>query len=47
MRDAADRLYALAELADLPQRGTLDTQLLHDGIEIVAGDLRTSVRGRR
>ena len=47
LRQAADQLYALSELADLPRRGIHDTQRLHDGVEIVAGDLRASVRGRR
>lgn len=46
LRQAADRLYMLAERADTPTR-TLDArQRLHNDIETVAGDVRAVVRGR-
>lgn len=46
LRLAADRLYALAERADTPTRALSARQQLHDDIEVVASDVRASVRGR-
>lgn len=46
LRNAADRLYALAERFDTPQRSLIDVQRLHDDTETVAGDVRAVVRGR-
>lgn len=46
LRDAAERLYLLAERADTPQRSLTAVQLLHNEIEEVAGDVRAVVRGR-
>jgi hypothetical protein len=45
LRDAADRLYAVAERADIPQRSLVGVQMLHDEIETIAGDVRAVVRG--
>ncbi|WP_267397750.1 MULTISPECIES: hypothetical protein [unclassified Sphingomonas] len=46
LRLAGDRLYALADRADTPQRSLIAVQMLHDEIETVAGDVRAVVRGR-
>ncbi len=46
LRVAADRLYVLAERAETPARGITARQQLHDDIEILAGHVRASVRGR-
>ena len=46
LRDAAEQLYELAERADTPSARTIDVQILQDGIERVAGDVRAIVRGR-
>jgi len=45
LRDAADRLYGVAERADTPQRSLVAVQMLHDEIETIAGDVRAVVRG--
>lgn len=47
LRLAADRLYALAERHDTPQRCIAERQKLHDAIEGVAADVRAVVRGTR
>lgn len=46
LRLAADRLYALAERWETPQRSLTVVQQLHDETETVAGDIRAVVRGR-
>jgi hypothetical protein len=47
LRTAADQLMDLAERADIPPLSLSARQQLHDDIEIVAGDVRAVVRGRR
>ncbi len=46
LRDAGDRLYRLADLAETPQRAHSANDRLRDEIESVAGDVRSIVRGR-
>ena len=47
LRHAAEKLYDLADRADTPRSSIAVTEQLHEEIEIIAGDVRASVRGRR